>query len=207
MPDSNYTSPKADLTPETKGGSAFFTVSPAKLLFMLITTSGLYGVYWFYKNWALYKHFSGRSIWPVPRAVFSWFFFPSLLSKVDRVHLERGKGGMPWWKLIAVLFILIVFSPWWLGFLDGFIRALTRQPSLLAIDAGPIGLLLFSLAQITLYSLLLMRVQRFINVVNDDPSGSSNAELSGANWLWVVVGLLFWYGNYLALVVLSSPSL
>ena len=52
-----YTAPKSDLGNELIGGlkCEFFPTSQRKLVVLFIATFGAYPVYWFYKNWALYK--------------------------------------------------------------------------------------------------------------------------------------------------------
>ena len=52
----------------------FFPVSRLKLLVMSLVTFGLYEVFWFYKNWQLFKAATVRDISPFWRTVFSGVF-------------------------------------------------------------------------------------------------------------------------------------
>ncbi|HEY0287537.1 MAG TPA: hypothetical protein VGC62_11080 [Pseudomonas sp.] len=204
MSDSMYVPPTANLNVEPAGAPAFFTVSTTKFMTMLLATSGLYGWYWFYKNWALYRRYSGRSIWPIPRAVFGLIFLPSLFCKLDRVLKQQGKDGMPFWRGSAALFILIAIAPMALSFLVGLLQGLNGQPF---SGGGIVPMIAASIIPLMLQSLILLRVQRFINVVNDDPSGNTNARLTHWNWVWIVIGLLYWFAGYLLIVAVTQAPL
>ena len=52
----------------------FFTTSTTKLVLMFICTFGLYGFYWFYKNWVIIKNRTGQAIMPFWRTVFLIFW-------------------------------------------------------------------------------------------------------------------------------------
>lgn len=204
MIDSIYTPPKARLNVEPAGLPAFFTVSPTKLMTMLWATSGLYGLYWLYKNWALYKQFSGRSIWPIPRTLLGLIFLPSLFCKLDRTLREQGKGGMPYWWGHAALLIVNGLAPALLSFFNGLVRGLGGQP---LTESGVGQMFAISFITLLIHSLILLRVQRYINVLNDDSSGHTNARLSKANWLWIAIGMLYWYAGYAMVAKTIAPSL
>ena len=48
----------------------FFPVSEGKLITLYILSFGLYGIYWFYKNWKLQQKKIDKKIIPILRAVF-----------------------------------------------------------------------------------------------------------------------------------------
>ena len=204
MTDSFYAPPMSSLNVEPAGSPAFFTVSPTKLMTMLWATSGLYAIYWFYKNWALYKQYSRRSIWPIPRTLLGLIFVPSLFCKLDRTLREREKGAIPFWWGYAALLILNGLMPVLLSFCIGLVQSLRGQAST-GLSAGQ----LFALSFLTLliHSLILLRVQHFINVLNDDSSGRTNAGLTKANWLWIAIGLLYWYAGYAMMAANTSVTL
>lgn len=204
MTDSIYAPPIAKLTVEPAGSPAFLTVSPTKLMTMLWATSGLYGFYWFYKNWALYKQVSGRSIWPVARTLLALIFVPSLFCKLDRALREQGKGGMPYWRGLAALLIVNGLTPALLSFFNGLARGLSGQP---LTESGAGQLFAISFITLLIHSLILLRVQHFINVLNDDSSGRTNARLSKANWLWIAIGMLYWYAGYAMVATTMAPPL
>ncbi len=48
--------------PLQKNSTAFFPVSEGKLITLYILSFGLYGVYWFYKNWKLQQKSMDKKI-------------------------------------------------------------------------------------------------------------------------------------------------
>lgn len=68
----------------------FFPVSRLKLLVMYTVTFGLYQVFWFYKNWQLFKAKTGDDISPFWRTVFVAFFFYELLHEIEEKARLRG---------------------------------------------------------------------------------------------------------------------
>ncbi|BDZ73038.1 hypothetical protein GCM10025856_07570 [Methylophaga marina] len=55
------------------GDQAYFSVSTTKLKWLYLATFGLYGIYWFYKNWKLQQPYIDDKIMPVMRGIFSIF--------------------------------------------------------------------------------------------------------------------------------------
>jgi hypothetical protein len=68
----------------------FFPVSRLKLLVMYLVTFGLYEVFWFYKNWQLFKAKTGNDISPFWRTFFGLFYFYDLLSEIQQKARSRG---------------------------------------------------------------------------------------------------------------------
>jgi hypothetical protein len=68
----------------------FFPVSRFKLLVMSLVTLGLYQIFWFYKNWQLFKAATGTNISPFWRAVFNGLFCYSLITKIRNKAKLRG---------------------------------------------------------------------------------------------------------------------
>ena len=88
MNDNPYEAPKSRLeTSVEKGDKQFYVVSVKKFTILFFFTIGMYVLYWFYGNWKRYKAYSGKNIWPVPRAIFAIFFTHSLFSEVQGVLL------------------------------------------------------------------------------------------------------------------------
>ena len=52
----------------------YFSVSNRKLLVMTLSSFGLYGLYWFYKNWTIIQKRDSAAIRPFWRAFFAPFF-------------------------------------------------------------------------------------------------------------------------------------
>ncbi|MFK3796597.1 hypothetical protein [Pseudomonas sp. NPDC088444] len=199
MSDVFYTPPAADLQPPSNGHPEFFTVAPRKLIVMMLLTHGLYVAYWFYQNWKNYRNRSGREIWPLARTLFALFYTPSLFCKIDRASKVKSATGMPYWGISSVLYVLLPFIPFLIGFAYGMYRALSGS------DTAPIEFWLdffMGTAVIVFQSLIVLRVQRFINLVNEDPNGMANARYSVGNFIWILIGLLVWFsisvGTHLA---------
>lgn len=189
MSDVFYTPPAADLQFERQEQPAFFSVAPAKLIVMTLLTHGIYMIYWLYKSWDIYKLHSRRPIWPVARTVLSVFYMPSMLCKIDRFCKAETGSGMPYWRWSAALFVLLPFSSFLIGFVIGLQKVFTGE------DVAPLGLwldFLIGTVSLVIQALLLLRAQRFINLVNGDPAGLTNNRFSALNGIWIAVGLVTW---------------
>ena len=79
MQENVYAVPESNLEilPESPR-HMFYVVSKIKFLVLFFATFSLYGVYWNFKNWSLYKNYHNDDIWPIMRAIFSVFFTHSL---------------------------------------------------------------------------------------------------------------------------------
>lgn len=179
MENNIYQAPEADLQREQAVSNEFYVVSRSKFLILSITTFGMYEIYWFYKNWSLYRLASGIRMLPVMRAIFSIFFVNSLFRRInDRVE---ESGYIYQWSpgLMAVIFIVLSI----MSGVVGMISAISVEYAVL--DA--VSTLFFPLTVWILY-----RAQSAINIACDDPQGERNAQLTPANFVWIAIGLLFW---------------
>jgi len=158
--------------------AAFYVVAPWKLLVMTIGTATLYSVYWFYKNWALLNR-RDQAYWPVPRAIFAVFFTHSLFDEID-ARLRRSGSAHTWSpRVLATVYVVCLL-----------VRGFDSRLAPGVFDPGRVAL--FNLLMMTPMIFVLYRAQRAINVAENDPAGASNARLSVANALWLVLGLLWW---------------
>ena len=167
----------------------FYVVGRAKFLVMMIGTLGLYGYYWFYKNWALFNRRHGRGYWPVPRAIFSVFFTHSLFAEVD--HAIRSRGATFRWSHagVATVYVVSAIVSYVLGRLSG------KEIGSPYTDLGSIALMVPMV-----WSLYVG--QRAINTAEADVDGSSNAKLTVANILWLIPFALIWLLLLLGLAVI-----
>ena len=71
--------------------TSYFPVSEGKFLTLYVLSFGLYGVFWFYKNWKLQEPLMDKKIYPVWRAIFSIFFTHALFRRIDQsaAHLDK----------------------------------------------------------------------------------------------------------------------
>ena len=86
----------------------YFPVSEGKLITLYILSFGLYGVYWFYRNWTLQQARMDKKIFPVLRAIFSIFFTHSLFRQINKSaeHLDEEHKFNA--NLMATLFVAAV---------------------------------------------------------------------------------------------------
>ncbi|OUM07420.1 hypothetical protein BW686_10920 [Pseudomonas syringae] len=184
MSDLIYAPPKASLDKEASasGGPEFYVVSLQKFFILYFLTSGFFSIYWFYRNWALNKKFSGSNVWPVARVVFSFIYAFALFRTVDKSLRRQGSGHLAYWALVASVSL-----------------ALTIAGTLLAQGASgnlrfemPGGWLVWAVLLATAQTLNMMLVQSKMNVAALDPDGSSNSRLTLANGFWIVAGCAMW---------------
>lgn len=191
MTDISIMSPAAGEQPvATADEAAFYVVSRRKLIILFIVTMSLYGVYWFYKNWNQYRNHGSASedardaIWPVPRAIFSVFFVHSLFRKVKALGQEHPQVAAwrdnlgAWWFVIVSVALGIAHK----------------------LEKNGIGLPLtswFGYVGLVLLLLSYLKAQSMINASCGDPEGKSNNKLTGANWVWIVIGSLLYLGAFM----------
>lgn len=142
-----------------------YAVGLPKMVALSLGTLGLYGVYWFYRQWKGIKE-QGLALGasPIPRAIFAVFFCYPCFAKVR----ELGEQRLPDRRLPA--------GPLATGWI---ILALAgRAPS-------PWFLLTF------LSVVFLLPVQAYANRLNAvvAPDHDRNGGIKGWNWLVVAVGL------------------
>lgn len=81
-----------------------------KLIFMSITTFGLYEIYWFYKNWVAIKISEGSKIHPFLRAFFGNFTAYAMFRRLQ----VRYAGLLAIFYFILVTFLWKLPGLWWL---------------------------------------------------------------------------------------------
>ena len=180
MNDNPYKAPESDLTIAAgESNTHFYVVSVNKFTMLFFLTLGIYALYWFYKNWKEYKEYSGKKIWPVPRAIFSIFFTHSLFSEVESSLKSKDKS-FDWnpSSLATAYVILAIVSQ----ILD-------------KMSMKEIGSPISDLSSILILALMympLLKAQKAINFSQGDPEGHSNELFTGANYVWMVIGILLW---------------
>jgi len=66
------------------------------LAILYFVTLGTYGLYWFYKHWAVQKRVRGLDISPLARGFFTIFFAHRLFKIIDQT--ARATGASPRWN-------------------------------------------------------------------------------------------------------------
>lgn len=196
MNDNPYAPPLATMTSPTALAASdemFYIVSQRKFTILFLATFGLYNFYWFYRNWSLVRQESrlnGGSdgdIWPVARAIFALFFVHSLFREVE-AHAAARVRPLTWdHKSHATGLVVMLIAS----------NAVNRMQDNVLSNALVL-VLLFAIC----YS--ERSAQRYINASCGDPLGKSNGQLNWINYVWIVLGCVFWV---LAMIGMFMPEL
>ena len=180
MSENPYQTPKSEL--EVNGSektTQFYVVSITKFTTLFFLTIGLYAVYWFYKNWKEYKAYNSSNIWPIPRAIFNIFFAHNLFSEVQN-SLKVQDKTVNWNPgLLATVYILVAI-----------VSNVSDRMSMKGVGSpytDYLGLLLLPIMYMT-----LVKPQKAINISQNDPEGNANSTFTVANYIWMVIGVMFW---------------
>jgi hypothetical protein len=93
-----------------KGEQHYYPVSIAKFCVYNLLSWGLYGCYWFYRNWRYVKHQDSPLLMPIARSIFGvvWFYpFYQRLKATDLVHTDK-RVKLPAQPLAIILALLFV---------------------------------------------------------------------------------------------------
>lgn len=180
MSDTPYQTPNAELIDTKQGGtSSFYVVAPQKFTILFFSTAGIYLVYWFYRNWQQVQLKDNLKIWPIPRAIFSVFFTHSLFLKIQEKIHAQGKSFDWHPKSLATTYVVL-----------SILSQVADRLSMKSIGSPMVdflGLLILPLTYVP-----LARAQAAINFCSNDPKGSQNAVITGANMAWIIGGILVW---------------
>jgi hypothetical protein len=157
----------------------FYVVSKKKFFILFIGTTGIYAVYWFYKNWKLYKDATSSQLWPIPRAIFTIFFIHNLFGLVkEKITNKNGSWQWNHRSNATALVVLIIIS----NLLDRLAMDSIGSPYVDLLSLGILLPLAFSLYE----------AQAAINYSCDDPEGVTNKKITGANYFWLAIGACLW---------------
>lgn len=172
----------------------FYVISIRKLGVLFVATFALFNIWWVYRNWSVYKARSGETgIWPVPRALFSMFFAHSLNDAVDRT-LRRRQIDFDWEpRSIATWYVVCLIA--------GNVLARLADKGI-AVPWTDILMIAFTLGVLW----FMMKTQWAINHACGQPTGASNNSLSWANWIWIVLGSVFWVLVLIGIFLVPSDS-
>ena len=190
MIEDPYKAPEAELLNDDEGQlPEFYVVSVTKFSLLFILTTGLYALYWFYRNWRLYKEKHQENIWPAPRALFSIFFTHRLFEYVD-VRLRNLEAAYKWrpdlWATLYVVMSIVSY--------------IAERLSAKEIGSPYTDLLGLLLLPFLYWSLL--QAQKAINVAVGDPQGQTNSEYTIYNWLWMLFGGFIWVAAIFGILII-----
>lgn len=162
----------------------FFPVSEGKLLTLYIFSFGMYGIYWFYKNWTLQAKFMDTKIYPLWRAIFSIFYTHSLFHRINARAQQIEKDHTFNASALATLFVALVV-------VSNLIDPVSYNTSLLE-NVSDASLIITSLVLFFISAYPMVKVQSTVNRINNDMLGYLNHKYSIWNYLLIAVGALIW---------------
>ena len=172
----------------------FFPVSEGKLITLYILSFGLYGVYWFYKNWKLQQPLMDKKIYPVWRAIFSIFFTHSLFKRIDQQAVNLAQQDKFNANILATFFVAAIV-------ISNVLDRLSTTSLLQNMTSSTV--IITSLVLFLLSTYPLVRVQATVNRINHDMLGYLNHKYSLWNYVLIVFGAVFWFMLAMGLLVES----
>ncbi len=174
-----YQPPRAALElPEAPETATLYVVGLFKFWLLMVGTLGMYGLYWFYKNWALLNR-QHKAYWPVMRSIFAIFFTHRLFDEVEKLRTQRQVEHRWSPGPTATLYVVCVL-------LGRMLDAMTRGSD----ELGAVDMLSAALFIPMCWSLYV--AQRAINATEGDPGGERNRRITVPNVLWLIPGVLIW---------------
>ena len=170
-----------------------FAVSEGKLLTLYLLSFGLYGVYWFYKNWQLQQPTMDKKIYPLLRAIFSIFFTHSLFKRINQQASKLEKKHRFNANLMATLYVVSIVLSHLIDRLSMAGDDATAGMGIVLHDALSANtLIIISVSTFLLSAFPLLQVQATANRINDDILGYLNHKYSVWNYIMIATGSLFW---------------
>jgi len=162
----------------------FFPVSEGKLITLYILSLGLYGVYWFYKNWKLQQPLMDKKIYPVWRAIFSIFFTHALFRRINEQATDLEKKHQFNANTLATFFVATIVAS----------HILDRLSTHSTMFEGMISstVIITSLVLLCLSAFPMVKVQATVNRINGDMLGYLNHKYSLGNYALIIFGVLLW---------------
>ena len=174
-------------------GPPLFAVSEGKLLTLYLLSFGLYGVYWFYKNWQLQQPTMDKKIYPLLRAIFSIFFTHSLFKRINQQALKLEKKHRFNANLMATLYVVTIVLSHLIDRLSMAGDDATAGMGIVLHDALSANtLIIISVSTFLLSAFPLLQVQATANRINDDILGYLNHKYSVWNYILIATGTFFW---------------
>ncbi|MFV2004639.1 MAG: hypothetical protein ACC650_05495 [Gammaproteobacteria bacterium] len=164
--------------------TAFFPVSEGKLITLYILSFGLYGVYWFYRNWKLQQPTMSKNIYPVWRAIFSIFFTHSLFKRINQQASNLEEKHRFNANAFATFFVVTIIAS---NVVDRLVGTTQTTGNIFNNTIIITSLVLFILSVIP-----IAKAQATVNRINNDMLGYLNHKYSLANYVLIALGSIFW---------------
>jgi hypothetical protein len=169
----------------------FYVVAPTKFLMLFFATFSAYSLYWFWRHWTLQKRRYTLDIWPIPRAIFQIFFAHSLNREID-FRLKRVDPRYRW-SPGAHATVFVIFS---------IVGSVLDRLSANSIGSPYVDVL--SILTLLPAAYAMLQAQKAANAACGDPKGATNARLTPANYVWLIIGLVLWAMIGLGLVAIAG---
>lgn len=161
----------------------YFNISPGKLIFLSIITSGIYELYWFYKNWEAVKKYENKKISPLGRAIFAVFYCYELFKKILINATAKGYDKKYSAGLLATFYIII------LSLSNGLAKIPETEISSIPSEIFLFNLVWFGLSILTAIPLYI--VQKAINYNNKKIKGEiADKKYTGGEIILIVIGVI-----------------
>lgn len=183
--ETNLVHPEDSPHPENSE-TPFFPVSEGKLITLYILSFGLYGVYWFYKNWKRQEPFMDKKIYPVWRAVFSIFFTHSLFRRIDEKasHLPQEHKFNA--NVLATSFVAAVI-------ISNVLDHNTSNTTTMVMSTTSYVTVSISLILFLFSTYPLAKAQATVNRINNDLLGYLNHKYTIWNYALIILGAIAWF--------------
>lgn len=164
--------------------AVFFPVSEGKFITLYILSFGLYGVYWFYKNWKILEPTMDKKIYPVWRAIFSVFFTHALFKRIDESASYLEKQHQFNASSLATFFVAAVV-------VSSILENLASNSAVL-LNTSNNSVIIVSLLLFLVSTYPMVKVQATVNRINNDMLGYLNHKYSLWNYVLITLGLFTW---------------
>jgi len=175
---------KLEATYKSKAPQEFFVLAPSKLVIMLISTMGIYSIYWFYENWMRQKIKNEEDTWPLVRALFAIFFVHQLFRRIDsslaKIRSSEEDQAFDWSPMSTATQYVA------LAILSSVINRLSFQAG------GDVVLDLLSIIVTVASFWFLNTAQEAVNFAMGDPEGASNSTFMSRDMTWCIIGGFLW---------------
>lgn len=173
---------------------ALYVVSPSKFSLLFLSTLGIYELYWQYRNWHGLKQNRDLKVIPALRALFSLFFFGSLLKHINNELEEENASRRLSVVPLTTLYVITTLVS------HGADRIAAKMETYGALD-------FISLALFPVIWLILLSTQKAINLSQNDPDGETNSSITWANGIWIFLGALLWLGLLAGISSYVAPEI
>ena len=193
MQQSVYATPKTHVVDQktTQVEQEFYVVSMPKFWTLLVSTMGMYSIYWFFQHWSLYKKYNQTKMIPFLRSIFSVFFIHKLYENIDN-SINSKNYDYTWSpNIYAALYIITSVG-------DIVFKSFVGQ----GIMSPRTSMITWLSTPILFY--VLYRGQLAANVACGDQYGESNSKFTVINIICIAISFILWIGVLISIKATTS---